>query len=90
MGVTVQVRDLDPAVQETLKAQASAQGLSLSEYLRRTLSDIAERIQVHERWERAVAEDELRMSQPEKQRWQPIHVDRDVILETIQEGREER
>jgi len=90
MGVTVQVRDLDPAVQETLKAQAAAQGLSFSEYLRRTLSDIAERIQMHERWDRAVAEDELRLSQPEKERWQPIHVDREVILDVIREGREER
>lgn len=86
----MQVRDLDPAVQETLKAQAAAQGLSFSEYLRRTLSDFAERIQVHERWERAVAEDELRMSQPERNPRQTMHIDRNVILDAIREGREER
>lgn len=86
----MQVRDLDPAVQETLKAQAAAQGISFSEYLRRTLNDLAERIQVRERWNRAVAEDELRMSQPERNPRQPMHIDRAVILEVIREGREER
>lgn len=86
----MQVRNLDPAVQETLKAQATAQGISLSEYLRRTLSDMAERIQIHERWDRAVAEDEARLALPEKTPREPIHIDPEIIVQIIREGREER
>jgi hypothetical protein len=50
MGVTVQVRDLDAGVQETLRAAAQKAGLSLSAYLRQELTKLAENIEF---WERA-------------------------------------
>ena len=56
MGVTVQVRDLDPAVNERLKGAAAAKGLSYSEYLRRELTRIAEKLRIEERWRDLTAE----------------------------------
>lgn len=50
MGVTVQVRDLDPAVNDRLKGAAAAKGLSYSEYLRRELTRIAEKLRIEDRW----------------------------------------
>ncbi|MGO4301249.1 FitA-like ribbon-helix-helix domain-containing protein [Leifsonia sp. RAF41] len=50
MGVTVQVRDLDPAVNERLKGAAAAKGLSYSEFLRRELTRVAEKLRIDERW----------------------------------------
>lgn len=50
MGKIVQVRDVDPAVEERLRAQAKAEGLSLSAYLRRELARLAERVEFEDRW----------------------------------------
>lgn len=50
MGVTVQVRDLEPRVQEVLRSAAEKEGLSLSAYLRRELTRLADQVEV---WERA-------------------------------------
>jgi len=55
MGVTVQVRDLDPAVNDRLKGAAAAKGLSYSEYLRRELTRIAEKLRIEERWREVTA-----------------------------------
>ena len=49
MGVTVQVRDLDPVVQQTLRDAAAREGLSLSAFLRRELTRLAELVEVKER-----------------------------------------
>lgn len=56
----MQVRDLDPAVDDRLKQAAAAQGLSYSEYLRRQLTRIAERLSVEERWAEVKAEHRIR------------------------------
>ena len=55
MGVTVQVRDLDQAVNDRLKGAAAAKGLSYSEYLRRELTRIAEKLRIEERWREVTA-----------------------------------
>ncbi|MEV8212925.1 hypothetical protein [Leifsonia sp. NPDC077715] len=60
MGVTVQVRDLDPAVNDRLKNAAAAKGISYSEYLRRELTRIAERLRIDERWTEVKASHRLR------------------------------
>jgi hypothetical protein len=49
MGVTVQVRDLDPVVSQKLRDAAAQQGLSLSEFLRRELSLLARRLEVRDK-----------------------------------------
>jgi hypothetical protein len=49
MGVTVQVRDLDPDVQERLRRSATKEGLSLSAFLRRELTELARDLEVRER-----------------------------------------
>jgi plasmid stability protein len=91
-GVTVQVRNLDPDVQETLKSMASAQGVSLSEFMRRTLTSIAERQRVKDRWAEAEAEYELKRrqirSQPRRPRT-PINIDIQEIVDMIREDRGE-
>ncbi len=51
MGVTVQVRDLDSEVQERLRRAAEREGLSLSAFLRRELTRLAEDLRVRERAE---------------------------------------
>jgi plasmid stability protein len=91
-GVTVQVRNLDPDVQETLKSMASAQGVSLSEFMRRTLTSVAERQRVKDRWAEAEAEYELKRrqirSQPRSART-PIDIDTQEIVDMIREDRGE-
>lgn len=49
MGVTVQVRNLDAGVQERLMKAAAQEGLSLSAFLRRELTELAKDIEVRER-----------------------------------------
>lgn len=49
--MTVQIRNLDDDVTERLRARAQRQGLSLSEYLRRQLTDLAEQVELEDRWE---------------------------------------
>lgn len=49
MGVTVQVRDLDAGVQERLRKSAEKEGLSLSAFLRRELTELARDLEVRER-----------------------------------------
>lgn len=52
MGVTVQVRDLDAGVQERLRKSAAKEGLSLSAFLRRELTELARSLEVRERADR--------------------------------------
>lgn len=47
--MTVQVRDLDADVQSTLRAAADRRGLSLSAFLRRELTELADRIAFEQR-----------------------------------------
>src|SRR5690606_11021193 len=49
MGVTVQIRNLDAAVQEKLVSAAAQEGLSLSAFLRRELTTLAKSLEVRER-----------------------------------------
>lgn len=51
MGTTIQIRNLSDDVAQKLKAKATAAGLSLSEYLRRELTDISEQIELDNRWD---------------------------------------
>ncbi|GHF25270.1 hypothetical protein GCM10011600_27950 [Pseudolysinimonas yzui] len=51
MGTTVQIRNLSDDVAQKLKAKAATAGLSLSEYLRRELTELADQIALDERWE---------------------------------------
>ncbi len=93
MGVTVQVRDLDADVSERLKAEASAKGLSYSEYLRRELTRIAERLRIEQRWAELTAareaslDEELSLPRP---RFEPAPIDSETIVRLLHEGREER
>lgn len=90
MGVTIQVRNLDPVVQESLKKLAKGEGLSLSEYLRRTLTRIAEGQRVKERWEAAVAQERASLLPPEPNLEGWVDVDDETIVRAVREGREER
>ena len=88
----MQVRNLDPAVQETLKTLARSQGVSLSEYLRRTLTSIAERQRVKDRWAEAEAEYELKRQRLKEHPPTPgrvVKIDTQTIVDIIREGRGE-
>lgn len=73
MGTTVQIRNLSDDVTRKLKAQAAAAGLSLSEYLRRELTDLAEQIELDNRWD-AIAIPGFSM--PRDEILDAIHADR--------------
>jgi len=45
MGITVQIRDVDAAVQSLLRDAAAREGLSLSAFLRRELTRVAARVE---------------------------------------------
>lgn len=45
----MQIRDLDTAVQERLRKSAASEGLSLSAFLRRELTELAQDLEVRER-----------------------------------------
>jgi hypothetical protein len=93
MGVTVQVRDLDPAVNERLKGAATAKGLSYSEYLRRELTRIAERLRIEDRWSETVAEHRARtdaLFAEATRPFEPLDVATDEIVRILREEREER
>ncbi len=49
MGVTVQVRDLDEQVQLILRDTAAREGISLSAYLRRELTQMAHGLEMEAR-----------------------------------------
>lgn len=88
----MQVRNLDDDVQEMLKRMARERGLSLSEYLRRTLTSIAERQQIKERWAAAEARYErerqrIRANPPSPDR--VIDIDTQTIVDVIREMRGE-
>jgi plasmid stability protein len=54
VGTTVQIRNLSDEVTQKLKTKAATAGLSLSEYLRRELTALADQIALDERWEALV------------------------------------
>lgn len=96
MGGTIQVRNVDPDVRESLKKLARSEGLSLSEYLRRALTRIADRQRVQERWDAAVARHEdwvqalHRTPRPQRGDRPVEGMTTDAIARAIQEDREER
>lgn len=93
MGVTVQVRDLDPAVNERLKGAAAARGLSYSEYLRRELTRIAEKLRIDERWSEVKSSQALRntlLNTNADLRGPLLDVSIDEIVQGIREDRDNR
>lgn len=92
MGVTVQVRDLDPAVNDRLKGAAAAKGLSYSEYLRRELTRIAERLRIDERWREVSAEARSRAELPSApvEPWRPLGMTTEEIVASVREDRDSR
>lgn len=90
MGVTVQVRDLDPDVDDRLKRAAAERGLSYSEFLRRELTRIAERMRIDERWAALQTKNRLLRSEPPTTPFEPIPIDSETIVRWIREGREGR
>jgi plasmid stability protein len=73
VGTTVQIRNLSEDVTQKLKAKAATAGLSLSEYLRRELTALADQIALDERWEAFVGNG--------------IQMTRDEIIEAIHADR---
>ncbi|NEN04624.1 hypothetical protein G3T36_01940 [Diaminobutyricibacter tongyongensis] len=90
MGVTVQVRDLDPDVDERLKAAAVAKGISYSEYLRRELTRIAEGLRIDDRWAALQARNRVRRAAAPQQPFEPTDIDSDTIVAWIREDRDRR
>ena len=93
MGVTVQVRDLDPAVNDRLKAAAAAKGLSYSEYLRRQLTRIAERLRIEERWAEVTVEQRTlaeRRGPGAVSDRRPLDITTDEIVQGIRDDRGSR
>lgn len=92
MGVTVQVRDLDPAVNDRLKGAAAAKGLSYSEYLRRELTRIAEKLRIDERWREVSAESRIRAEHrsPSATPWRPLGMTTEEIVASVREDRDGR
>lgn len=93
MGVTVQVRDLDPAVNDRLKAAAAAKGLSYSEYLRRQLTRIAERLRIEERWAEVTVEHHAlseRHGSNAAPRRRPLDITTEEIVHGIRDDRQSR
>jgi len=89
----VQVRDLDPAVNDRLKGAAAAKGLSYSEYLRRELTRIAEKLRIEERWREVTAAQRV---QAEGQAMAavfdrpPLDIPMDEVVQGIREDRDSR
>lgn len=73
MATTVQIRNLSDEVTRKLKAKAATAGLSLSEFLRRELTTLADQITLEERWN-AIAIPGFSMSRDEI--LDAIHADR--------------
>jgi plasmid stability protein len=73
VGTTVQIRNLSDEVTQKLKEQAAAAGLSLAEYLRRELTELAEQIDLDNRWD-AIAIPGFSM--PRDEILDAIHADR--------------
>ena len=89
----MQVRDLDPAVNDRLKRAAASRGLSYSEFLRRELTRIAERLRLDERWDELRVAHEARLA-ASAENGTPLPPGRrfttEEIIEAIHEGREGR
>lgn len=88
----MQVRDLDPAVNDRLKGAAAAKGLSYSEYLRRELTRIAERLRIDERWREvsATARSRAELSSAPAEPWRPLEMTTEEIVASVREDRDGR
>lgn len=91
----MQVRDLDPSVDQRLKRAAAAKGLSYSEYLRRELTRIAERMRIEERWSETKASHRLRMeaaaaANGDVLRGPLLDITTDEIVDLIRADRDDR
>ena len=88
----MQVRDLDPAVNDRLKGAAAAKGLSYSEYLRRELTRIAERLRIDERWREvsAAARAESEPPSTPAEPWRPLGMTTVEIVDSVRADRDGR
>ena|GEM_PF-952440 len=88
----MQVRDLDPAVNDRLKGAAAAKGLSYSEYLRRELTRIAEKLRIDERWNEVSSSARSRADVPsiDPEPWQPLGMTTDEIVASVRQDRDDR
>ncbi|MEO7022754.1 MAG: hypothetical protein ABI130_00790 [Leifsonia sp.] len=76
-----------------MKAAAAKRGLSYSEYLRRELTRIAERMRVEERWEELAREHEEWVAEARSQPSEPsgsVDVDMATIVGWLHEDRDSR
>ena len=86
MGVTVQVRNLDATVLDRLRRSAAAEGMSLSAFLRRALTDLARDLEVLElAGHGRTLTDRLGGPQPGLE-----HLSTQDIVDIIHEGRRDR
>lgn len=88
----MQVRDLDPAVDDRLKRAAADKGLSYSEFLRRELTRMAEKLRIEDRWSEAKAAHDARVGAA-AQSAEPLprfDITTDEIIRAIHEGRKGR
>lgn len=86
MGVTVQVRNLDATVLDQLRRSAEAEGMSLSAFLRRALTDLARDLEVLElAGHSRTLSDRLGGPQPGLE-----HLSTQDIVDIIHESRRER
>ena len=87
----MQVRDLDPAVDDRLKRAAAAKGLSYSEFLRRELTRMAEKLRIEDRWNELTAAHEARLAALQPAEPLPrLDVTTDEIIRAIHDGRKGR
>ena len=89
----MQVRDVDPTVDERLKAAAAARGLSYSEFLRRELSRMADLLHIEDRWRAATTAYAERITverETDRKPFEPLKVTSEEIVRLIREDRDKR
>jgi plasmid stability protein len=85
MGVTVQVRDLDPIVSQKLRDAAAREGMSLSAFLRKELTSLATDLEVRKRAAALSGRNSLGGPFPGLQ-----GIDIQEIVQITREGRDDR
>jgi plasmid stability protein len=85
MGVTVQVRDLDPVVSQKLRDAAAREGMSLSAFLRKELTSLAKDLEARMRADALNSRNSLGGPYPGLQ-----GIDIQEIVDMIREDRDNR
>lgn len=89
----MQVRDLDPVVDQRLKGAAAKKGLSYSEFLRRELTRIAERLRIEDHWNEIMAAHRERSFEPstaDRGPFERLDLGHDEIVALVREDRDAR